>query len=109
MRHNIYFKTPEPGPSLTVDAVFDDETGLLTGDAGPLLDWAEEALEEGHILCPVIGGSIPATDPLHVTAEICALVGIDVLPDSLKPFYPTQDYPGFRALPPAGHLGVLTH
>ena len=98
MRHNLTFNLPLPGPMLRYALSWDDETGELTGEnAQDVKDWAVLALEEGVIHCDELGGDIPATDPLKVKAEFCALIGRDLLPDSLKAFFPTREYPGFVA------------
>lgn len=108
MRHNLLFNLPLPGPMLRYALSWDDETGELTGEhAQDVMDWATLAREEGVIHCDELGGDIPATDPLKVKAEFCALIGRDRLPDSLKAFYPTRDYPGFVAFDDV-EAGVFT-
>lgn len=98
MRHNLLFNLPLPGPMLRYALSWDDETGELTGEnASDVKTLAVLAMDEGVIHCDELGGDIPATDPLKVKAEFCALIGLDNLPDSLKSFFPTRDYPGFVA------------
>lgn len=96
MRHNLCFSSPLPGPMCRFDLAWDDETGELSDEnADDIRYWAKVSVENGSILCDDLNGEIPATNPLKNKAEFCALIGFDALPDSLKPFYPTRDYPGF--------------
>lgn len=98
MRHKFDFYSPPPGEVLHFSFSWDDETGELSGDGVDVVrQWADEAVGAGTIVCADIEGEIPATDPLRVKAEFCALVGREVLPEALKPFYPTVEYPGFVA------------
>jgi hypothetical protein len=96
MRHNLSFSTPLPGPMRQYDLSWDDETGELLGEnAADIKYWATVSVENGTIPCYDINGEIPATNPLKIKAEFCALLGLDQLPDSLKSFYPTRNYPSF--------------
>ena len=96
MRHNLRFSSPLPGLMRQYVLSWDDETGELSGEnADDVKYWATVSVENGTIPCHDINGEIPATDPLKNKAEFCALMGFELLPDSLKPFYPTRDYPGF--------------
>lgn len=96
MLHNLRFSSPLPGLMRQYVLSWNDETGELSGEnAEDVKYWAKVSVENGTILCDDINGEIPAIDPLKNKAEFCALMGFDALPDSLKPFYPTRDYPGF--------------
>lgn len=98
MLHNLRFATPLPGQLRQYAFSWNDETGELSGEnAEDIKYWAALAIENGKIHCEDINGEIPATDPLKNKAEFCALIGLERLPDSLKPYYPTRDYPGFVA------------
>lgn len=109
MRHEFNFKTPLPGPLRQYVFAWDDETGELDGDgADDIRYWAELAVEAGVISCPELNGDIPATDPLRIKAEFCALIGLDRLPAGLKSFYPTRDYPGFVGFDQVDNVSVIT-
>lgn len=100
---------PLPGPIHEYLFTWDDDSGELAGkDADEIKDWALLAKENGKILCDDINGDIPATDPLNNKVEFCALIGLDRLPESLKPYYPTCDYPGFVAYDDVGDTDAVT-
>ncbi|WKJ88590.1 hypothetical protein QZJ86_11190 [Methylomonas montana] len=97
MRYEFDFCLPLPDPSLRLTFWWDDKTGELCGENAEIVAaWADEAKENGFIYCGPLAGHIPATNPLHVKAEFCALIGYEQLPDSLKSAYPSRNYPGFE-------------
>jgi hypothetical protein len=88
---------------------WDDETGELSGEnIDDIKYWAKVCVENGTIPCDDLHGEIPATNPLKNKAELCALIGLDALPDSLKPFYPTREYPGFIDFDDVDDPSVIT-
>jgi hypothetical protein len=95
MHHKIDFYSPQPGTE-HYRMEWDDQTGAVTGESAEIIkQWAKFVLENGGIACDELNGEIPATDPLKNKSEFAALIGFDNLPDSLKPFYPSSEYPGF--------------
>ncbi len=109
MLHNLHFSSPLPGAMLRYDLAWDDETGELSGEnADDIKYWAKVAVENGTILCDDLHGEIPAKNPLKNKAEFCALMGLDALPDSLKPFYLTRDYSGFVDFDDVDDPSVIT-
>ncbi|MDI1278027.1 hypothetical protein [Methylobacter sp.] len=109
MLHNLRFASPMPGPMRQYVLSWDDETGELSGEnADDIKYWAKVSIENGTILCDDLNGEIPAIDPLKNKTEFCALMGLDALPDSLKPFYPTPHYPGFVGFDDVEDPGVIT-
>ncbi len=108
MLHNLRFGTALPNPLRLYTLSWDDETGALIGEhAEDIKYWSKTVIEDGVIPCDAINGEIPATNPLTNKAEFCALIGLDNLPDSLKPFYPTRDYPGFVSFDESEDIGAI--
>ncbi len=109
MLHNLRFSSPLPGLMRQYVLSWNDETGELSGEnAEDVKYWAKVSVENGSILCDNLHGEIPAIKPLKNKAEFCALIGFDGLPDSLKPFYPTRDYPGFVDFDEVDDSSVIT-
>ncbi|PPD36791.1 MAG: hypothetical protein CTY18_03120 [Methylomonas sp.] len=98
MRHKIKFQSILPLPIRQYDFVWDDASGILSGSAiDDVKDWSMIVLSQGFIDCPEIGGLIPAFNPLKNINEFSAMIGFDNLPDSLRPFFPDINYPGFSS------------
>jgi hypothetical protein len=97
MRYEFNFCLPLPGHAERLSVCWDDETGELVGENLDIVkSWADEAKTDGFIKCERLAGQIPATDPLRIKSEFCALIGYEQLSDDLKKFYPTFEYPGFE-------------